>query len=101
MRLLLAILLPAVASAAVTVTPFCKNSVRVQIMPPSDNDTRAAQADLRATLDAPETELIVRSGGTFGHRPGSLAGTTDRSARRHLRMIPYKLKKMRGSSPTC
>ena len=41
-----------IAAASVTVTPFCKNSARVQIRPPSDNDTRAAQADLRATLDA-------------------------------------------------
>ena len=44
----------------------------------------------------PETELTIRSGGTFGHPPGSLAGTPNRSARRHLRMIPCKLKKIAG-----
>lgn len=53
MRLLLAILLPAVASAAVTVTPFCKNSVRVQVTPSeADEDYTRQAAVLASTLDA-------------------------------------------------
>ena len=44
MRLFAALLLPTAVSAAITVTPYCKNSLRVQITPPTDDVRSAASA---------------------------------------------------------
>ena len=65
MRLLLGLLLPAAVAATVTVTPFCKNSVRVQITPSdadSDEDYKQQAAVLAQTLAEKELkELPARS----------------------------------------
>ena len=53
MRLLSALLFPAAVAATVTVTPFCKNSVRVQITPSdvdADEDYKQQVALLATTL---------------------------------------------------
>ena len=61
MRLLLGLLLPAAVAATVTVTPFCKNSVRVQITPSdadSDEDYKQQAAVLAQTLAEKELKEL-------------------------------------------